>query len=281
VTLLLGKVDVKTALGPDPQALIAEARELQLQRARRRNILLGAIGALLVAGFGIGQLARGDGVHAAGPAVASTAQAPTVIYEKAVFQKIVPDLPAETTMTETWSVSNDPLTTRQVVTIPGGRRLEIGSGPAHGKVLGREQANYLYDASTHTIYRTGYFLVPSPDLTPKQIFRRVLAEPGVRLAGTSTYLGRSVYVLKERNPVVKATAYVDKRTYEPLMNEVTGKYLRTVYRVLAHKTLPATKANLALASLPTAHQNARTVLHATPRIRELYGEAAFPSGQHG
>ena len=202
-------------------------------------------------------------------------------YKKAVFQKFVPHLQVETRTIQAWSASNAPLINRQVVTIAGGPRLEIGSEPAHGKVLGLEQANYLYDASTHTIYRTGYFLAPSPQQTPERIFKHVLAEPGVRLTGTRTYLGRNVYVLKLRTPTAKGTAYVDKRTFEPLLNEVTTEYLRTVYRTVVYKTLPANKANVALTSLTTAHPRARTVLHASPHIRELYGEAAFPSGQYG
>jgi hypothetical protein len=300
--VLVEQYDPKTATDSDPQALIEEARQLQRKRTRRRMIALQVAGLLVILAFGINHLAQGG--NGAGPAPtappAAAAQVPTVTYKKAIYQEFVPHLRVQTRIIESWSASNTrlvnqqvvqiaglprlentPLINRQVVKISGGPRLEIGSGPAQGKMLGPEQANYLYDASTHTIYRTGYLLIPSSQLTPEQIFKHVLAEPGVRLAGTRTYLGRSVYVLKQRGPSAKATSYVDKRTYEPLMNEVTTKHLRSIYRTVVYKTMPATTANLALTSLPTAHPGSKTVLHATPHIRQLYGEAAFPPGQFG
>ena len=201
--MLLISSDPKTETGSDPQALIEEARQRQQQRARRRNVVLGITGLLVIAGFGINQLARGgSSVQAATPAAAASAgPAPTITYEKIVVRKIVPQLPVEKKDHRDLVGLNAPSTYRQVVTIAGGPRLEVGAGPAYGKVLGPEQANYLYDASTNTIYRTGYVLAPSQTPpTRKQMFKRLLAQPGFRLAGSRTYLGRSVYVVDVGGP---------------------------------------------------------------------------------
>jgi hypothetical protein len=52
----------------EPEALIQEARERQLQRARRRNVVLGTAALLVILGFGVNRLAReGGGVQAAPP----------------------------------------------------------------------------------------------------------------------------------------------------------------------------------------------------------------------
>jgi hypothetical protein len=72
---------------------------------------------------------------------------------------------------------------------------------------------------------------------------------------------------------VRTTTYVDKRTYQVLLGVALATGLRTVQRGIAHTTLPATKANLALASLSAMHPHVRTVLQAPPRIKQLYGEA--------
>jgi hypothetical protein len=104
---------------------------------------------------------------------------------------------------------------------------------------------------------------------------------GNRLAGTRSYLGRSVYVLELQGPDAQGTAYVDKRTFEPLVADMTANYVRTVNRTVVFKTLPATKANFALASLPTAN-HAKTVPYVTPHVRELYKwDALFPRGWFG
>jgi hypothetical protein len=268
---------------PRPEALIEEARRRQRHRSRRRTVVVAIASVLVLLGFGINQLARGGGSDQATPALPATApRTPTVTYEKIVIQKIVPDLPVERRTVETWSSSSDPLTERQIVTIAGDGRYEIGSGPGQDKVLGKEEVNYLYNASTGTIYRAGYYPVTGPgtEPSPKAIFKDVLDEPGVRLAGTRTYVGRPVYVVKMRRNGFSATTLVDRRTYEPLYSVGVGTDLRTVYRTLAYKTLPATQANLALTSLTGAHPGARTVLRASPHVKELYGRAAFLSGQH-
>ena len=203
-------------------------------------------------------------------------------YEKIVVQKIVPNLPVEQRTIETWSTSTAPLTERQVVTLAGGRRFEIGSGPGQDKVLGALEVNFLYDASTKTIYRTGYYPVEASGTNPsrKSAFKHVLAAPGIRLTGTRLYRGRPVYVLEAKRPGFRETTFVDKRTYEPMFSESAGTDIRTVVRTLAFKTLPATQANLARSSLTAAHPGARTALQASPRIKELYGQAAFLSGDH-
>jgi hypothetical protein len=200
---------------------------------------------------------------------------------KVVALKIVPHLPVEKKTIETWSASDSPKVYRQVVTIAGGPRLEIGATPGYGKSLGSERVGYLYDRSSRTIYRTGLMLVPEQPLTPAQMYNRVLSEPGVRLTGTRTYHGRRVNVLTIRSKDVTGTVYVDRKTYEPMMSDERGADRHVVVRTLAFETLPPTKANLALTSLRTAHPQARVVLHASPHIKALFGMAAFPSGDYG
>jgi hypothetical protein len=283
--VLLLSDDPTSSTGPVPEALIEEARRRQRQRSRRRTAVLAIAAVLVLLGFGINQLARGGGsVHATPfPPATVAAQTPTVTYEKIVVQKIVPNLPVEQRTIETWSTSTPPLTERQIVTLAGGRRFEIGSGPGQDKVLGALEVNFLYDASTKTIYRTGYYPVEASETNRsrgKSAFKHVLAEPGVRLTGTRLYRGRPVYVLEAKRPGFRETTFVDKRTYEPMFSEVVGTDIRTVVRTLAFKSLPATQENLARASLATAHPGVRTVLQASPRIKELYGQAAFLSGDH-
>ena len=269
---------------PQPEALIEEARRRQRHRSRRRTLGVAIASVLVLLGFGINQLARGGGDTqlTPSPPAAAAPQTPIVTYEKVLIRKIVPNLPVEQRTVETWSSSSDPLTERQIVTIDGDGRYEIGSGAGQDKVLGEEEVNYLYDASTRTIYRTGYYPVAGPGTTasPKAVFKDVLDEPGVRLAGTRTYVGRPVYVVKASRNGFSATTLVDKKTYQPLYSVGVGTDLRTVYRTLTFKTLPATQANLALTSLAAEHPGSRTVLQASPHVKDLYGQAAFLSGQH-
>lgn len=266
-----------------PEVLIEQARQRRRHRHRRRRVILGAAAFLAVLGFGIGQLVRGgSSAGATPPAAAGATQkpTPTVTYEKVVIRKFVPNLPVETKTIETWS-SPDGTTERQVVTIAGGPRIEIGAAPGDDKVLGPLRVNYLYDATTGTIYRAGYTFAPSgKPPTREQAFKHYLAQPYVHLAGTTSYRGRKVYVLELQDENAHGTVYVDEHSYAPMMQTETGTDLRIVVRTLAFKTLPATPANLGRTSLSTVHPKARIVLQAPPRIRELYGEAAFPSGQH-
>jgi hypothetical protein len=144
-------------------------------------------------------------------------------------------------------------------------------------VLGPEQVNYLYDPSTRIIYRAGYVIVPSvKPPTPEQFYKQqILGMPRAHLAGARTYEGRRAYVVKSAIPGLSTTTYVDKRTYQVLLGVGVSTDLRAVQRGIAYKTLPATKANLTLASLWAMHPRARTVLQAPPRIKQLYGHATF------
>jgi hypothetical protein len=278
--LLLGD----EVVGPAPEALIEEARRRQQRRARRRTAVVAIAALLVLLGFGVNQLARGgSGAEATPmPPAMVVARSPTVTYEKIVVQKFVPHLPVEKRTIETWSSSTSPATERQIVTIAGGPRLEIGSGTGQDKVLGALEVNFLYDAATKTIYRTGYYPADRAETKPslKDIFKRVLASPGARLAGTRLYRGHPVYVIQLRHRGSRVVTFVDKRTYEPMFSEFVTTDLRTVVRTLAFKTMPATQANLALTSLAATHPGARTVLQASLHIKDLYGQAAFLSGQH-
>jgi len=271
-----------TTVTPDPEALIEEARQRQRQRTRRRRVILAAAALFAVLGLGIDQLVQGSSsVGATPPAAAgeATKPEPTVIYEKVVYKKFVPDLPVETTTIETWSTP-DGTTNRQIVTA-GGKRFEIGTVPRTDKVLGLERVNYLYDKTTGTIYQAGYGLGRKrPSL--EQQFKQVLTQRYVHLAGTTPYRGRRVYVLQFRDDETHAhgTYYFDERTFEPMMLTQTGNGERLAVHTVTFKTLPATTANLALTSLTAMHPKARHVPHGSPRISQLYGEAAFPSGQH-
>jgi hypothetical protein len=264
-----------------PEALIPEARELQRQRSRRRMFFFALAGVLLAVVFGIYQLVQGGSTVSATPPASAGANAkPTVTYEKVVIQKIVPHLPVETTTIETWSAP-DGITNREIVTNAGGAPIEIGAAPGTDKALGALQVNYLYDKTTGRIYRTGYTTASTKKLpTPEQMFKNALARPYFHLAGTTTYRGQKVYIvaLRDEDRGVHGTIYVDERTFEPMLQTESSVDLRTVVRTLAFKTLPATTANLALTSLSGLHPKARIVLQAPPRIKQLYGDAAFPSG---
>ena len=108
-----------------------------------------------------------------------------------MIRKIVPNLPVEQRTVETWSSSSDPLTERQIVTIDGGRRFEIGSGAGQDKVLGAQEVNYLYDASTKTIYRTGYYPVGASGTNgvAQGSLQARARRTGVRLAGYADLRG--------------------------------------------------------------------------------------------
>jgi hypothetical protein len=201
------------------------------------------------------------------PSTPGNPAVPTVIYTKTIVQKFAPRLRVETETLETWSASNSPLVSRTVLTIAGGPRFEMGFGLVHDRVLGRAQAFYLYDPSTQTNWLERDGPVPPP---LEQRFKHFLADSGSPHPGTRMYLGRSVYIVRLQTGTNEQTYYIDKRTFEPLMSDVNEGYdLRTVFRTVIYKTLPATKANLALTSLPTAHPRAKTVLFPTQHMREL------------
>src|SRR4051812_13729265 len=96
--VLLLRDEATNAPGSDPEALIEEARQRQRQRARRRNVLVQAAALLVILGFGIDQLARGDNNgHASRPAPPAVGANPgrAVIHQKFEFVKTVPGLPLE------------------------------------------------------------------------------------------------------------------------------------------------------------------------------------------
>ena len=278
--MLVETDEPKTVTSDDPQSLIEEARERQRQRVRRHTLLLGTAVVIVVLGFAVYRLGQGGSAVQSSPPTAAVGRTRTVTYEKIVEQKIVPHLPVETRTIEGWYTQG---TGREVITISGGRRVEVGHVRVRDKVLGPEQVSYLYDPSTNTIYRTGLILIPTVrPPTPEQFFKQILGStPGAHLAGTRTYKGRRVYVVKSARSYLRTTTYVDKRTYQVLWGVGVSPNLRTVQRGVAHTTLPATNANLALASLSATHPQARIVLLAPPRIKQLYGEAAYFSGTHG
>jgi hypothetical protein len=261
----------------DPRVLIDEQPQPQLQlqpqrqRPRRRAIALLVSGLLIVLGFGVSQFTRGGSSPGPEPArpVGGSAQVPTVTYTKTILQKFVPRRRVETQTLETWTASRRPWLSRTVVTIAGGPRFEVGLGPVHDKVFGLEVANYLYDPSTQTRWRIALFRDPPP--SHERFFKQTLAASGNRRAGTRMYLGRRVYVVRLPMGTGEQTYYFDKRTFEPLMIDVNSGYdVRTVFRTVVFKILPATKANLALTSLPAAHPRLKTVLDPTQHMRELY-----------
>ena len=65
--MLLEQEDPKTATGPDPEALIEEARQLQRQRARHRNVVVQAAALLVILGFGINHFAAGGNSSGSAP----------------------------------------------------------------------------------------------------------------------------------------------------------------------------------------------------------------------
>jgi hypothetical protein len=276
--VLLETADQETTTRDDPQALIEEARQLERRRARRRTIVVQAAALLVILGFGIDHFARGGSSASTGPRqpLVNAAPTPTVTYKKIVAQRFVPHLPVETRTMQVWSSSATPDVVRTIVTIPGGRRVEIGIVLEHDKALGLEQAYYLYDAPTDTIYPIGSSPF-SPPLPPAgQILERVLATPFARLEGTRTFERRSVYVVVIQRPhdliVTKQTLYLDKRTREIVRSDLVATDLRVLDRS-QERTLPATKANLALTSLPAAHPGVRIAREEPPRIQELARDA--------
>jgi hypothetical protein len=277
--VLLETDDQETTTRDDPQALIEEARQLQRQRARHRTIVVQAAALLVILGFGIDHFARGGSSAGTAPQqpLINASQTPTVTYKKIVTQRFVPHLPVETRTMQIWSSSATPDVVRTIVTIPGGRRVEVSIVLKRDKVLGLEQVYYLYDAPTDTIYPIGS--APFGPLPPPagQILKQVLATPFARLEGTRTYEGRSVYNVVIQRPhdlvVTKQTLYLDKRTHEIVRSDLVATDLRVLGRRIQQRTLQPTKANLALTSLPTAHPGARIAREEPPRIQKLARDA--------
>jgi hypothetical protein len=272
-----------------PQALIEEARERQRRRWQRRaNLLLAGTVLALIGLRVVDHRGPGDsGVGATHPPRAALGTGPrsSVIFERIETVESVPHVPILRRIAEIWSLSDDPSTFREVVTIAGGPQVEIGGGPGHDAVLGNEQVTYLYDASTNIIYRTGFFPIPAQASSSSgHSFQDLIGRPDVRLVGTAMLDGHEAYVLREQPRTADwsgnlTLVYVDKRTNVPLMSITTGKDLRVVSHTRVWKTLPATAANRDLTSIARTHRGVQ-MLPASLRIKQLYGQAVFPPAMH-
>ena len=282
--MLLEQEDPKTATGPDPEALIEEARQLQRQRARRRTIVVQAAALLVILGFGINHFAAGGNSSGSAPQqpLISAARTPTVAYKKIVSQYFGPHLWIKKQTVQVWSSSATPNVVRAIVTFPGHGHGQYEFGLVYKSP---ELVSYYYDAPTNTIYRIGSTFGPIPLPPPGQVLRNVLATPFARLEGTPTYAGRSVDVVLIQAPhdpvVTKQTLYLDERTHEIVRSDIVftdNRPLGSPKRVLdraQQSTLPATKKNLALTSLQTAHPGARIARVAPPRIRKMNGAGPY------
>jgi hypothetical protein len=282
--VLLEQEDPKTARGPDPEALIEEARQLQRQRARRRTIVVQAAALLVILGFGINHFARGGNSASTAPQqpLISAAPTPTVTYKKIMSQQFGPHVGVEKQTVQVWSSSATPDVVRAIVTFPG-----LGHGRYEFGFVYKspELFFYYYDAPTNTIYPIGSTFGPIPLPPPGQVLRNVLATPFARLEGTPTYAGRSVDVVLIQQPhdpvVTKQTLYLDKRTHEIVRSDIVftdNRPLGSPKRVLdraQQRTLPATTANLALTSLQAAHPGARIDRLAPPRIQKMNGAGPY------
>jgi hypothetical protein len=290
--VLLLPENPKTTTRPDPEALIEEARQLQRQRTRRRNIQLQITAALVISGVGITLLVRGGSSASTAPhqSSISAAQTPTVTYKKIVSQSFGPHIRIKKQTVQVWSSSATPDVVRAIVTFPGHGhgRYEFGLVYKHDKVFGvpeREIVSYYYDAPTDTIYPIGSTIGPIPLPPAGQILKQVLATPFARLEGTRTYEGRRVGVVVIQQPhdpvVTKQILYLDKRTHEIVRSDIVftdNRPLGSPKSVLdraRQRTLPATKANLALTSLQAAHPGARIGRVAPPRIPGRNGASIY------
>jgi hypothetical protein len=289
--VLLETDDPKAATSDEPQALIEEARQLQRHRARRRTIVVQAAALLVILGFGINHFARGGNSASTAPQqpLIRAAQPPTVTYKKIVSHYFGPHVRITTEIVQAWSSSATPDVVRVIATYPGHGhgRYEFDLVYKHDKVSGvpeREIVSYFYDAPTNTIYRIGSTLPTLEPLPPPaQILKQVLTTPFARLEGTRTYEGRAVDVVVIQPPhdpvVTKQTVYLDKSTHEIVRNDLVFTDDRmTPKRVLdlaQQRTLAATKANLALTSLQTAHPGARMARVAPSRIPGLNGAGPY------
>jgi hypothetical protein len=256
----------------DPGLLIEEARHLQRRRRTRRLAFVAAAGALVALMVGIEELVRGGdssgATHSAAP-LALGGSAPRVIYEKIEFEVASRHSPTFRRTYESWIDSTSPLTWR--VRFAGSRSPQFGQAPFHDLIP--ELASYQYDPKTGAIYRNGAYILPGHPLppTPAQTFRRLLSGPGHRLVEKGTFAGHRVYVVSwtyrppsspglPPAPAETSSWYIDADSYVPVMFvQETGRQGRVVWRALAWKILPATAANLKLASLMKTHAGARIV----------------------
>ncbi len=283
--MLIATDDPQTTTASDPELLIEEARERQRQRLRRRAALIAGVVLLAAVLFGIARLALGgSSVRATPPpprAVGVGVSTPAVIYEKVEVETIAAHRPTTTSTYESWIASDAPINWE--TTIPGRPTLAFGQDPVIDPLIGREDALDLYDAQTKTIYRMGANLPPQQlPTTPAQAFHRLLARPGLHLAGTRTYDGRNVYVVRWSGSTAQggpglptpsrfvSSFYIDKQSYVPVVFETIvsgpGGVVRTILRALNWRTLPDTSSNGTLARLARRYPGAR-ILRQRP-IRE-------------
>jgi hypothetical protein len=258
----------------DPELLIEEARNLQRRRRTRRLAFVAVAGVLVALMVGIEELVFGGGSPATArpPAlVALGGSAPKVIYEKIELEVTTPHRPTFRHTYESWIAWTAPLTWR--VRFPGSRSPQFGQAPFHDLIP--ELAAYQYDPRTKAIYRNGAYTLPGEPLatTPALAVRRLLSGPGDRLLERRTLAGHSVYVVSwtfrppsspglPPAPAQTSSWYIDADSYVPVMLvRATSRPAagRVIFRALAWKILPATAANLELASLMKTHAGARIV----------------------
>ena len=111
-------------------------------------------------------------------------------------------------------------------------------------------------------------------MSPQQAFHRTLAHGG-RIVGAAVLRGHQVYVVDQRAGPVRIRWYIDKKSFVPLRSvahDPNGG--RSVNITLVFEDVPATRANLALASLATLHPHARVVA-GTEQARTEYAEATW------
>ncbi len=263
----------RTLKAPEPELLIEEARELQRRRHRRRAALLwgavlaGVLGVGIVRFAGVGNWLTGGTAH---PLAAGAGSTPAVIFEKLAYEQVIPHRPAVRGTYDTWIASSTPLSWRVRV---AGSSLSYGRDPIPNPPLGRELAVDEYDAGSHTIYRVGGYLPPSPPspTTMAGAYRHLFADPRMYFAGTRIYAGHRVDVVTgtfqepsggpglPRPPRLTWVFYIDAKSYVPVLFMQTQGSARTVLRAVVWKTLPATAANLKLASLARTHAGAPVV----------------------
>jgi hypothetical protein len=269
---VLASPPIKTTTpNADPELLIEEAR--QRQRDRRRALLRIAMVAVIGLTIGIAQFARGGGgtTRSQPPTTAAAISSRgSVIYEKLELIVSLPDRPTVRTIVRTWVDSDQPTGWRE--TIAGRPSLEYGQQFVSDPLIGRELVTYFYDGQTKRMYQTGAFLGhPSPGAILVQVFRHYVRLKSVHRA-TRIYDGRAVdaFTLSDtvlshqaRTHVPVLVLYLDAHTHVPVFYSApSGGQVGTpslIERALAWKILPATPANLRLASLTTSHPGARVV----------------------
>lgn len=236
------------------QAAPAPARR-RLPRARHnlraRLVLLGApvlaaVAALVLAG-GLG----GRGSDEAGAAIIHRAGVALALPSHMVLHTKVAGDGFES---EFWQLTNPPYS------------FVAAKGPV-GVAQPEEAANATsssyYDPSTNTIHELPN-VVPPQFADPIAQVRQRLNTGDARVLGSAEVDGIATYAIqfkdKDGYDVQSLVAYVDQHTYRPIVlsdPQRNGSVVRL--RVVVFEYLPATRANLALLSLPARHPTARVV----------------------